>query len=82
MYGIWSAVNNPVQESRLSLHEAIRCYTLGAAYASFEENVKGSIRVGKLADLVVLASTTLPEDRLKDVPVEMTIIGGRVAYAL
>ena len=82
MYGIWSAANNPVQESRLSLRKAIYCYTLGAAYASFEEDAKGSIEVGKLADLVVLPSTDLPEDRIKDIPVEMTIIGGRVAYAM
>jgi hypothetical protein len=80
MYGIWSAVNNPIQESRLSLDEAIYCYTLGAAYASFEEDLKGSIEVGKLADLVVLSSTTMPEDRIRDIPIEITIIGGRVAY--
>jgi len=80
MYGIWSAVNNPIHESRISLHESIYCYTLGAAYASFEENVKGSIEAGKLADMVVLSSTDLPEERIKDIPVEMTIVGGRVAY--
>ncbi len=82
MYGIWSAVNNPVQENRISLHEAIYCYTLGAAYASFEEDMKGSIEAGKLADLVVLSSTDMPEDQLKDVPIEMTIMGGRVIYVL
>ena len=80
MYGIWSAVRNPIQESRIPLHEAIYCYTQGAAYASFEEDVKGSIEVGKLADLVVLSSTNMPEDQIKDIPVEMTIVGGRVVY--
>ncbi len=80
MYGIWSAVNNPIQESRISLNEAIYCYTLGAAYASFEEDIKGSIQAGKLADLIVLSSTDLPEKRIKDIPVEMTIVGGRVVY--
>jgi len=81
MYGIWSVVNNPVQENRLSVREAIYCYTLGAAYASFEEDLKGSIEVGKLADLVVLSSTDLPGDRLKDIPIEMTILDGRLVYA-
>jgi predicted amidohydrolase YtcJ len=80
MYGIWSAVNNPIQESRISLHEAIYCYTLGAAYACFEEDIKGSIQKGKLADLIILSSTDLPEDQLKDIPVEMTIVGGRILY--
>lgn len=78
MYGIWSAVNNPVQENRVSLHEAIYCYTLGAAYSSFEEKVKGSIEAGKLADLVVLSSNDMPER--KDVTVEMTVVGGHVRY--
>jgi len=81
LYGIWSAVNNPIQESRISLHEAIYGYTLGAAYASFEEDSKGSIGVGKLADLVVLSATEMPEDQLKDISIDMTIVGGRVAYS-
>jgi len=81
LYGIWSAVNNPIHESRISLHEAIYGYTLGAAYASFEEDSKGSMEAGKLADLVVLSSTEMPEDQIKDIPVEMSIVGGRVAYS-
>ncbi len=81
LYGIWSAVNNPIHESRISLHEAMYCYTLGAAYASFEEDVKGSVEIGKLADMVVLSSAETPKDRLKDISVEMTIVGGRVAYS-
>jgi len=80
MYGIWSAVNNPIQESKISLHEAIYCYTLGAAYACFEEDIKGSIQADKLADIVVLSSTDLPEDQLKDILIEMTIVGGQVVY--
>lgn len=80
MYGIWSAINNPIKESRISLNEAIYCYTLGAAYACFEEDIKGSIEAGKLADMVVLSSTDMPEDHIKDIPIEMTIVDGRVAY--
>jgi len=80
MYGIWSAVNNPIRESRISLHDAIYCYTLGAAYASFEEGVKGSIEAGKLGDLTVLSSTDLPLEEIKYIPVEMTVVGGKILY--
>ena len=81
LYGIWSAVNNPINENRISLHEAIYGYTLGAAYASFEESLKGSIEPGKLADLAVLSSTEIPEEGIKDISIEMTIVGGKVEYS-
>jgi hypothetical protein len=80
IYGIWSAVNNPVEENRISLNEAIYCYTLGAAYSSFEENLKGSVKTGKLADLVILASNSLTEDGLNDIKVKMTMVGGKIVY--
>jgi predicted amidohydrolase YtcJ len=52
------------------------------AYASFEENIKGSIEPGKLADLVVLNGRILdvPPDQIKDLQVEMTIIDGEIVY--
>lgn len=52
------------------------------AYASFDEDKKGSIEVGKLADLVVLSENILDvaQDRMKDVSVEMTIIDGKIVY--
>nr|MCS5668677.1 amidohydrolase family protein [Dehalococcoidia bacterium] len=55
---------------------------VNGAYASFEENVKGSIEVGKLADLVVLASdpTQIDPMGIKDIEVEQTILGGKVVY--
>ncbi len=71
-------------EQRVSAEEAIRIWTLGSAYASFEEDIKGSIEVGKLADLVILSGdpTQTPPDEIKDIRVEMTIIGGEVVYAV
>jgi predicted amidohydrolase YtcJ len=70
-------------EQKISVEEAIRIYTLGSAYASFEEDVKGSIEAGKLADFVVLSDdpTGVSPDRIKDIKVEKTFVGGEVVYA-
>jgi predicted amidohydrolase YtcJ len=89
LLGIHVAVNRKTgsgQEvganQRITPLEAIKLYTWNGAYASFEENIKGSIEVGKLADLVVLNHRILdvPEDKIKDLRVEMTIIDGEVVY--
>jgi predicted amidohydrolase YtcJ len=71
-----------VPEQRISMAEAIEAYTLGAAYADFQEHEKGSIAPGKLADLVVLDGDplTLAPEAVRDVRVEMTVVGGRVVY--
>ena len=60
----------------------LKLYTLNGAYASFEEDLKGSITPGKLADLVVLGEdlTAVDPDGIKDVSVEMTMVGGRIVY--
>ena len=60
----------------------MRLYTVDAAYATQEETEKGSIEDGKLADLSILSEdpTAIPPENLVDVEVEMTIIGGKVAY--
>jgi predicted amidohydrolase YtcJ len=62
--------------------KALRLYTLSGAHASFEERFKGSIEVGKLADLVVLSAdpTRLAPEEIKDIHVEKTIIGGEVVW--
>lgn len=67
---------------KLTLEEAIYIYTMGSAYCSYEEKIKGSITPGKLADLVVLSEdiTAADPSRLKDVRVDMTIVGGRIAF--
>ncbi len=67
---------------RLTRAEALKSYTLDAAYAAYEEDTKGSIEVGKLADFTVLSSDILhvPEEQLLDTQVERTIVGGDVIY--
>lgn len=67
---------------RVSVDEALRVATLHGAYASFEEDLKGSIEPGKLADLVVLGRDPLREDPLSliRVPVERTMVGGRWVF--
>jgi predicted amidohydrolase YtcJ/ABC-type nitrate/sulfonate/bicarbonate transport system substrate-binding protein len=67
---------------RMTRAEALRSYTLDAAYAGFEEDVKGSITPGKLADLVVLSKDILvvPEDEILTARVDVTILGGKVRY--
>lgn len=66
----------------LPIMEALKLYTINAAYASFEEKIKGSIEIGKLADFTVLDRDilTIPSDELKDFEVDMTIVGGEVVY--
>lgn len=67
---------------RLSRQEALRVHTLGSAWFSFDENIKGSIEPGKLADLVVLSDDYLqvPEDKIREISSVMTIVGGRIVY--
>ncbi|MCW3979616.1 MAG: amidohydrolase [Candidatus Bathyarchaeota archaeon] len=67
---------------RIGVENAIRAYTLNGAIATFEEGIKGSIEPGKLADLVVLSEdpTEVTPGAIKDVGLEMTIVGGRIAY--
>ena len=87
--GIYAAVTRQAESGQcllpqecISAREALAMYTINAAYASFEEDIKGSITPGKLADMVVLSSdpiTSLPE-QIKDIRVEMTIIGGELAW--
>ena len=69
---------------KVSVEEALRIYTMHSAYASFDENNKGSIEVGKLADLVVLGADPTQVDpfAIKDIPVERTIVGGKTVYEL
>ena len=69
-------------EEGVSASQALALYTINAAYASFEENIKGSITPGRLADIVVLSDdpTQVPPEQIKDIKVEMTIIGGKVVW--
>ena len=69
-------------EQRLSREEALRSYTLNNAHAAFEEGVKGSLAVGKLADVTVLSADilTIPDDSISSAEVVYTIVGGKVRY--
>ena len=67
---------------RISVAEAMRICTMGGAYASFEEGIKGSVTAGKLADFVVLAADPhdTDPDAIKEIPVLRTVAGGRVTW--
>ncbi|MBN2073990.1 MAG: amidohydrolase [Dehalococcoidales bacterium] len=89
LVGIYAAVNRLAQsgqavlpEEKISVKKALEMYTRNAACASFEEKEKGTISEGKLADLVLLSDdpTALPPEQLKDITVDMTIIGGEVVW--
>ncbi|MGA3235730.1 MAG: amidohydrolase [Bryobacteraceae bacterium] len=69
-------------DQRMSREEALRSYTWNNAYAAFEENVKGSLEVGKLADITVLSKDilTVPEDQIPGTDVKYTIVGGKVMF--
>jgi len=69
-------------EQRISAEEAIRVFTLGGAYASFEEEIKGSIEAGKLADFVILSAdpTKSAPDATRRIHVDKTFVGGRIEY--
>jgi predicted amidohydrolase YtcJ len=89
LVGVYAAVTRRAEsgqvllpEERISPARALAMYTVNAAYASFEEDIKGSITEGKLADMVVLSDDPVksPPERIKDIRVEMTIIDGRVVW--
>ena len=92
MSGIYEAVTrkdlegNPKEgwlvDQALTVEEAVYGYTVAGAYTSFEEDIKGSIEEGKLADMVVLSEDIfqIPADEIKDVTVERTIFDGKVVY--
>ncbi|HJZ76020.1 MAG TPA: amidohydrolase [Vicinamibacterales bacterium] len=69
-------------DQRMSRMEALRSYTINAAFAGFEETIKGSLRAGKLADITVFSNDllTVPEDRIPSTRILYTIVGGKVQY--
>ncbi len=93
LFGIYAAVTRKgldekpeqgfIPEETLTVEEALGLFTKGAAYASFEENIKGTITEGKLADMVVLSEDIFSTDpmHIKDVEVLATIVGGKVEYS-
>lgn len=84
LLGVWAAVSRKsFPREKIGVEEALRLYTLNAAWASFEENVKGSIEKEKFADFVVLSEDirTVAPENLRNVKVEMTIINGEVVFS-
>lgn len=69
-------------DQKMTRMEALRSYTLSNAFAAFEEDIKGSLSLGKLADITVLTKdiTTIPDDEILTAKVAYTIIGGKVVY--
>jgi predicted amidohydrolase YtcJ len=92
MPGLYAAVTratldgkNPggwVPEEKITLPEAVEAYTMGAAFAEFQEHQKGSIAPGKLADMVILSDNifNLKPEAIRNVKVQTTIVGGKVVY--
>jgi len=69
-------------EQKMTREQALRSYTIDAAYGAFEEKIKGSIEPGKLADFTILTRDimTVPEEDILSAEVAMTIVGGKVVY--
>ncbi len=92
MFGIYAAVTrrttddkNPngwIPEQKISVEEAVRAYTYGSAYAEFQENAKGSLAVGKLADFVVLSDDifTINPVEIRNTKVLTTVVDGKIVY--
>jgi predicted amidohydrolase YtcJ len=88
-FGMWMAITRKTTdgatqgpEQAITREQALRMWTINGAYLSFEENIKGSIEPGKLADLVVISKDILrcPVDEIRDIDALLTIVDGRVVY--
>lgn len=83
--GIYSAVggaSNEMPDEALTVEEAVRAYTHGSAYAEFQEDVKGTISVGKLADIIILSDDifTIKKELIPKTKVITTIVDGKIIY--
>ena len=69
-------------EEKMTRMEALQSYTINAAFSAFEEDIKGSIDIGKFADFTVLDQDIIEveEDEILNTKIEMTIIGGKIKY--
>ncbi len=82
LFGIHQAVNAPYPAQRLTVEEALRCYTRGGACASFEEELKGSLAPGRLADFIVLSADPFQHpEGIENIKVEMTYLGGELVFS-
>ena len=76
---IHKAVNHSNPSERISVQQALRMATINGAYATFDEKERGSLEVGKIADMVILSESlySVPNERIKDIKVEGLILGGK-----
>ena len=76
------ALGAHVRRKDISVAEAVEAYTMGSAYAEFQDTAKGSITPGKLADMVILSDDifTIPPEKIRDVHVLKTILGGKLVF--
>jgi predicted amidohydrolase YtcJ len=92
LFGVYAAVTrrtlddkNPngwIPEQKISVDETVRAFTWGSAYGEFQENVKGTLELGKVADFVVLSDDifTMDATKIGGVTVVMTVVDGRVVF--
>lgn len=92
LYGIYASVTrrtlddkNPggwIPEQKITVEETVRAFTVGSAYAEFQEKEKGTLEVGKLADFIILSDDIFKIDpvKIKDVTVLKTIVDGKVVF--
>jgi predicted amidohydrolase YtcJ len=85
IHGIYASVNRYglAAEEAITAEQAVHMYTTHAARAAFEEDIKGTIEPGKVADLVVLSDDPLsiPSEELQNLQVEMTVVGGKIVFS-
>jgi len=84
LLGIWAATTRKnTKQENLTVREALETYTTNAAYASFDERKRGTIEVGRLADLTLLSENIfdVPPERIRSTTIEMTLVGGKIVYS-
>jgi predicted amidohydrolase YtcJ len=82
LIGVHAAVGHSNPAERIGVREALELYTINAAHMAFQEQDRGSLETGKLGDIVALSEDPFGVEpgKIKDIPVEMTIVGGQIAY--
>jgi len=81
VYGIYSAVTAPFETQRISAEQSVAAYTRDAAFAGFDERIKGTLEEGKLADFIVMSSSPFGSPaELNSMRILKTIVGGDVVY--
>ena len=82
LLGIYASLTHTQPMQRLTLYEALRLFTIDAAYLAFEEQEKGSLEVGKLGDICIVAGDlwSMSPEEIKDANILYTIVGGRIVF--